>query len=264
MADEQNDPLTQLVIDADELDRQKLSELLNGYCGISKDGEIRPVTNFPSLDTTSKILAILLAQKAVHALGYSDSDQIPPKKIESITGLPGSTVRNRLIDLRQRRIVDSLNGNYSIPNHSVIHISLNSVENPEKNLKPTKPRVQVSRKTKANSEDLEKLLKIEQSQIGEKRLNLLLSSGKYLEKALAVLSIAREMGIESLTPSDITQFLKEKIRVNVIRENISLALGRGTRYVDRFRVGQNGAFGYKIMVLGDKLLESALEQKKEN
>ena len=80
-----------------------------------------------------------------------------------------------------------------------------------------------------------------------------------MERALAVLTIAKEIGIESLTPSDVTKFLKEKIRVNVIRENISLALGRGTKYVDRSPRSQGGVYSYRIMVAGDKLLEEALK-----
>ncbi len=263
MTDQNPDPLSKLIADTDELDRQKLSDLLSGYCLISKDGNIHLAPNFPNLDTTGKITVILLAQKAIKALGMSETEQLSPKQIEIISGLPGSTVRNNLILLRQKRIVDNSNGNYSVPNHVILNITLNSTENDQRS-KPTRPRISGPRKTKPNSESLEKLLQIDQSQIGEKRLNLLLSSGKYTERALAVLAIAREQGIESLTPSEITQFLKEKIRANVIRENVSLALGRGTRYVDRFRVGQNGAFGYKIMVAGEKLLESALNEKTIN
>lgn len=262
MTDTTNDPLSQLIIDTDELDRQKLTSLLNGYCAISKEGQIRPITNFPNLDSTSKILAILLAQKAIQALGLSDTDQISPKQIEQLTGLPGGTVRGRLTNLREQRIVEGVNGTYSIPNHSILTITLNVVETSEKKVKNTK-RLNGSRKKKINSESLEKLLQVDQSQIGEKRLTLLLQSGKYLERSLAVLAIAREVGIESLSPADITQFLKEKIRMNVIRENISLALGRGTKYVDRFRLGQKGAYGYKIMVPGDKLLEETLASIKE-
>lgn len=258
-----SDPLAKLVVDTDELDRQKLTELLTDYCAISKDGQIRPITKFPSLDTASKILVIILAQKAANALDLSDTDQISPKQVELISGLPGSTVRNKLGDLRDNRIVSAVNGSYSIPNHSILNITLSTIEKSENGGRTAKVRTQVPRRKRANSESLEKLLLIEQSQIGLKRLNLLLQPGKYLERSLAVLAIAREIGIESLSPADITQFLKEKIRVNVIRENISSALGRATKYVDRFRLEQNGAYGYKIMVPGEKLLEEALETIKE-
>lgn len=261
MDDQSQDPLSKLIANTDELDRHKLFELLDGYCLISKDGSVHPATNFSSLDTPSKIIAILLTQKAVKALNLLEIDQLSPKQIETISGLPGSTVRNNLALLLQKRLVNNSGGSYSIPNHVIISVELNSVKQNEKTTKISRSRTPVARKTKENSEVLNKLLQIEQSKIGENRLNLLLSTGQYLERALAVLLIARESGIESLTPSEITQFLKEKIRVNVIRENISLALGRATKYVDRFRVGQNGAFGYKIMVAGEKLLETTLESQ---
>jgi len=257
MNDTPADPLSQLITDTDELDRQKLSDLLSGYCVISKEGQIRPITNFPTLNAGSKMLVIILAQKAAHALGLADTDQISPKQIESISGLPGGTIRSKLMELRQKRIVDSANGNYSIPNHSILHVSLNTNASPTKD---SKPRIQRMKKTKNNSPEMIKLLRLEHSSIGEKRLNLLLSPGKYLERSLAVLAIAREAGIESLSPADITQFLKEKVRANALRENISMALMRGTKYVDRFRLDQGGAYGYKIMVAGDQLLEKTLTE----
>lgn len=264
MADLTDDPLSKLKVDTEELDRKKLAELLDGYCIISKEGQIRPISNFPQLDSRSKILAIILAQKAAKALGLTKTDQIASSLIESVSGLPGGTVRVKLMELRQQRVVDSIKGSYSIPNHSIIDISLNIGQNLKKDASPTRTKGHSTKTTQPDSEEFTKLLQINQEQIGEKRLNLLLSPGKYLERALAVLAIAREVGVDALTPSDITKFLKEKIRVNVIRENISLALGRGTKYVDRSPNGQGGVYSYRIMVAGDKLLEDTLASIKEN
>lgn len=259
MLDLTSDPLSQLVVNTEELDRKKLTELLDGYCAISQDGQIRPMANFPQLDSTSKVLAIILAQKAVKALGLVETEQISPSSIESISGLPGGTVRVKLMELRQQRLVDSTKGSYSIPNHSIIHIKLNVGQSLKKDSSSARARTHGIKTSQPNSEELTKLLLINQEQIGEKRLSLLLSPGKYLERALAVLTLAREMGIEALTPSDITRFMKEKIRVNVIRENISLALGRGTKYVDRSPSTQSGVYSYRIMVAGDKLLEEVIK-----
>lgn len=263
MSDLTQDPLSGLIADIDELDRQKLMELLTGYCVLSKDGQIRPITNFYSLDTKSKLLVIILAQKAARALGLADTDWISPKQIEIFSGVPGGTVRPKLVSMSQERLVETNNGNYSIPNHAIPRIILNSGHVSTGGNKQKVMKVSRTRKARKNSENLQKLLQIEQSKIGENRLNLLLKSGKYLERSLAVLAIAREIEVEYLSPAEITQFLKEKIRVNVLRENISLALGRATRYVDRFRLDQGGAYGYKIMVPGEKLLEKILTELKE-
>jgi len=258
MADLTNDPLAKLKADTDELDRKKLAELLDGYCILSNEGQIRPEPDFSLLDSFSKILAIILAQKAAKALGLSETDQISSSSIESISGL-GSTARGKLMILRKKRIVVSKKGSYSIPNYAIIHVSLNRAENEVKITPRTRTGSRSMGTPRRDSEELLKLLQIGQEQIGEIRLKLLLSPGKYLERALAVLTIAKEIGIESLTPSDVTKFLKEKIRVNVIRENISLALGRGTKYVDRSPRSQGGVYSYRIMVAGDKLLEEALK-----
>lgn len=254
-----DDPLSKLKVNTDELDRKRLAELLDGFCVISEDGQIRPVANFSLLDSTSKVLAIILAQKAAKAMGLSNTDKISSGLIESISGL-GSTARVKLMELRQQRVIDSIKGNYSIPNHSIIHVTLNVVQQQKNRNVMIKKRSHGAKTAPPDSEELIKLFKINQEQIGEKRLDLLLSSGKYLERALAVLSIGREIGIEALTPTDITRFLKEKIRANIIRENISLALGRGTKYVDRFPSNRKGVYSYRIMAAGDKLLENILNQ----
>ena len=83
MTDQNSDPLSKLIADTDELDRQKLSDLLSGYCLISKDGNIHLAPNFPNLDTSGKITVILLAQKAIKALGMSETEQLSPKQIRN-------------------------------------------------------------------------------------------------------------------------------------------------------------------------------------
>lgn len=259
MTDSNADPLSKLVINTDELDRKKLSELLAGYCVISPDGSVRVDTNFIKLDAPSKILAILLAQKAAKALRLADADTLAPKHVELISGIPGGTVRRELRELYMQRLVENNNGNYNIPNHAVSRISLNIDKRTKSASKPRSTSFG-SRKTRQNSEELDKLLNLDQATISEQQLNLLLSPGKYLEKSLLVLTLAREMGIESLSPNDISMFLREKIRVAVKRENVSLALGRGIRYVDRFADSKHGGYTYRIMAAGDKLLEETIQK----
>lgn len=258
--DNSDNPLLKLVVDTNELDKKKLTELLEGYCGISKEGQIRPMPNFSRLNTTSKILAVLLAKKASQVLNYTDTNELSPKAIESITGIPGGTVRFKLMELRQKRLIDGEKGSYSIPNHAVLKINLETEQRPAKSTKSSKARVHSTKTDQISSEELTKLFNIDQTLIGEKKLDLLLSPGRYLERSLAVLSIAREIGVEALTPNEIARFLKEKIRTSVRSENISLALGRGTRFVDRFPDHQTGGYRYRIMAAGDRLLEDAIKQ----
>lgn len=226
-----------------------------------KEGQIRPLDQFLKLDTSSKIIAIILAKKAANALKYADTDKISPKEIQALSGLPGGTVRFTLMELRRKMLVNSEKGGYSIPNHAILNLSLNTIEGrPRKRVKQSARRNGKFKLVQPESKDLSKLLEVSQEKIGEKRLSLLLLPGKYLERSLAVLTIAREMAIDTLTPNEITRFLKEKIRTSVKRENISLALGRGTRFVDRYPDEHAGGYRYKIMVAGEKLLEEAIQK----
>ena len=81
----------------------------------------------------------------------------------------------------------------------------------------------------------------------------MLKPGFNLERSLAVLKIARDNGINDLTPAEIEIFLKDKIRAGGIwKSNISLYLGKkGTRYVDRYRDPSGSGYTYRIMVLGE-------------
>ena len=71
------------------------------------------------------------------------------------------------------------------------------------------------------------MLQINQESIAPELIDLMLKPGFNLERSLAVLKIARDNGINDLTPAEIEIFLKDKIRAGGIwKSNISLYLGK--------------------------------------
>lgn len=262
-----NDPLQKLVIDVTELDKEKLRSLLVDYLAISKEGQIVVLPNFSQLSTTNKILAIVLARRAAHALGLSEKDLISPKEIEEKTGIPGGTVRRELGELRDKRLLINIKGSYSVPNYAIPNISMESlIKGQSSSVRALRKGERRSTKPMASKSDrLQKLLQISQESIKPNLLNLMLAPGLYLERSLTVLKLARENEVDGLTPAEITAFLKEKIRAGgIYKENISYALGKkGTRYVDRFPDPSGKGYIYKIMVSGEKLLENKLAEKHE-
>lgn len=261
-----DDPLHKLIVDDKELDREKLASLILGNLGISKDGVVVILPGFVDLTTKSKILCYLLAKKASKVMTLSDSESAATKEIAQKTGLPEGTVSRELFELKDMRLIANEQG-YFIPDYAVHLISIDKKSGESKNAAESKAKRKSNRKNNSEaaktkpSDKANQLLQVNQESISPGLIDLMLKPGLYLERSLAVLKIARENGIEELTPAEIENFLKNKIRAGGIwKSNISLYLGKkGTRYVDRFRDSTGSGFAYRIMAPGEKLLEDLVK-----
>jgi hypothetical protein len=83
---------------------------------------------------------------------------------------------------------------------------------------------------------------------------------------LAILFVAREeLGIDGLSPLEITRICKEKIRVSkgVDRTTISNALSKAGASVDRIDNPRGQGFVYRIMRTGEQLLQENIKKHNE-
>ncbi|MDP3988148.1 MAG: hypothetical protein Q8P80_03315 [Candidatus Levybacteria bacterium] len=262
-----DDPLRQLIVDSEELDKEKLASLILGNLGISKNGDAVILPGFTELTTKSKILSFLLAKKAAKVMSLSTDDSASMKEVSQKTGLPEGTVGRELSELKQIRLVSSEQG-YFVPDYAIhlITIEKRTEEKKSQHIKstPRKAAKKISNEgiktERSNKIDL--LLKINLESIKPELIDLMLKPGSYLERSLAVLKVARDNGIDDLTPAEIEAFLKDKIRAGATwKSNISLNLGKkGTRYVDRYRDPSGNGFTYRIMIPGEQLLEETLKK----
>lgn len=259
------DPLKQLLVDTKTLDKEKLTNLILGNLGISENGEVIILPGFSELTTKSKILSFILAKKAAKIMSLATNDSTTIKEISQRTGLPEGTLGRELSELKQLRLV--LNeGGYFIPDYAV---HLISIEKKSKTMEKQGAKRRILRKTNRTnargsqvdrSEKLSKLLQINQESIKPEFIDLMLKPGLYMERSLAVLKIARDNGIDDLTPGEVETFLKDKVRAGATwKSNISLYLGKGTRYADRFRDPSGNGFTYRIMLPGEQFLEQTLK-----
>lgn len=258
-----DNPLQKLIVDEVALDKEKLVSLIMGNLGISKSGEIVILPGFNSLSTKSKILSILLAKKAAKLMELAAEEKASIKDIIQKTGLPQGTIGRELSELKDLRLVLSENG-YYVPDYAIHQITIESKSNGSATVKS---KVKRAGRTKSQNSETKKtdkvdrLLQIKQEEIKPELIDFMLKPGLILERSLAVLRIARENGIDGLTPGEIEAFLKNKIRAGSIwKSNISLYLGKSTRYVDRIPDPAGKGFTYRIMAPGDKLLDEALSK----
>jgi hypothetical protein len=100
------DPLSRLVFDDADMDRQVLAGLLDGRVRLDLK---RGVFGFEhgSRDGMSKrqlVLVTLLAQTALHLLSGQYPAGLKPHEVETLTGIPGNTLRPILKVLAGRNI----------------------------------------------------------------------------------------------------------------------------------------------------------------
>lgn len=100
------DPLSDLLLDASEVDRARLSKALSDILGIdAESGRVVLKPGFARLTARGKVLAYLLGTKAAVLLGRSDVEAATPKDISEQTGMPPGTVNPKLRELLRDRIV---------------------------------------------------------------------------------------------------------------------------------------------------------------
>lgn len=97
-----SDPLQQLYVDKNKINRKLLSEILVDYIGIDKDS-LNPVfkSAYQDLKEKQKILVYLLYRRALVVLGHIQKEEVgqSPKKIAEATGINYNSVRGYLSQL---------------------------------------------------------------------------------------------------------------------------------------------------------------------
>lgn len=115
------DPLSDLLVDAVEVDRARLATGLKGIVGVdTRDGSIVLQPGFNKLTTLQKVVAVLLGRKVSGLLGKLEDESITPKEICDQSGMPSGTVNPKLKELKDMRMVAQTDGGrYYIPNHQI-------------------------------------------------------------------------------------------------------------------------------------------------
>ncbi len=127
-----NDPLSNLLLDAEEIDRASLARALQDFVGIDKaTGRVVLKPGFNRLNSRQKIIAYLLGKKVAKLLNMSESEVTSPKDIPTNTGIPIGTVHPKLRELIESRLVSQTKeGEYYIESHQILN-SISSLEHKE-------------------------------------------------------------------------------------------------------------------------------------
>lgn len=100
-----NDPLKDLLLDADEVDRANLAQALKQYIGIdSKAGRIVLKPDFNALDARRKVLGVAGDEGCTPA-GQGRGRGDCAEGLVTQTGMPKGTVNPKLSELRDARLI---------------------------------------------------------------------------------------------------------------------------------------------------------------
>jgi DNA-binding transcriptional ArsR family regulator len=116
-----SNPLEELLLDADEVDQAQLAQGLKGVLGVDrKTGRVVLKPGFNALDTRRRCLAFLLGAKVARLLQLVETEAVAPKDLQKATGMPQGTVRPKLSQLYDERIVSKTSsGSYYVDSHQV-------------------------------------------------------------------------------------------------------------------------------------------------
>lgn len=125
------DPLNELLLDADEVDRTVLAQALRVVLGIdNSSGRIVLKPGFNDLDTRKKILAYLMGAKVAKLLSKAESEAVSPTALSKETGMPKGTVNPTLSRLHeQRKVSKTKTGAYYVAPHQV-HAAVEEIRGP--------------------------------------------------------------------------------------------------------------------------------------
>jgi len=112
--------LENLLVDEQEMHEEILHDLLEEYIRIGKQsGDLIPQDHFRELTAKKKTLIVLLAQKARAELDMVDTKWMTPGEISTQSGVNQNTVYPTVRELDNEGLVESDDGAYRIPSHSI-------------------------------------------------------------------------------------------------------------------------------------------------
>jgi hypothetical protein len=114
------DPLQALVIDAADVDRQRIADALRGVIAIDKTGQVIPLPGFQDLGAAQKIQAFLLGRKVAVLLDMAEEEAIGPKQLAAQSGVAEGTIYPTVRQLHGSRLISQdVDSAYYLSPHQV-------------------------------------------------------------------------------------------------------------------------------------------------
>lgn len=263
----QQDEFDDLFIDKSEvIDKKLLKDSIVRYVKLTNEGTPILEKEFYSLNNTQKVIVFLLIRKVLKLKEMIVEEEIGPTDIGNSIGLPIGSVKS-VFHFTQDNIFLSIKGKYKLPDYAIkkaaSYLSGNindiSIKTTKKPTKKGNTRVVISKKVSEN----ENISKIKDNLNRTEFPNIyeLKSVG---DQATYLLKIVKEkIGIDGLTPPEISFVLTNIFRIPVTRQAVSVALNskKYIAFVHRLEVNTKGVltYIYKLMKPGEDYLQELIK-----
>ena len=117
----EDDPLSQLLVDKQEVDRKALANMIAPYAKIDREtGEPHLTAAYTNLDNKQKILVVLLSRKAARLLELPiRNEELTPTEISHVSGVKTDSVKPTVSKLAKERLLGKNGSAYYVPNYAI-------------------------------------------------------------------------------------------------------------------------------------------------
>lgn len=115
MSGDEADPLDDIFVDSEEMDRELLADILRPYVTIGDAGNQLYTTDaYDDLTSKEKILVALTAQRAMLERDVADSAVLGPSELSDISRVKVGTVKPAVRDLADEGLIQDDEDGYSV------------------------------------------------------------------------------------------------------------------------------------------------------
>ena len=128
----ESNPLQALMVGEEALADQELADTLMPYVRFTEGAEFLLDPAFERLSSPQSVLCVLLAARALHALGKRLNSELRSKEIIELTGMPDGTVHSAVKQLKESRLIKKgEKGGWEIPNHALRKVVISLAQHEE-------------------------------------------------------------------------------------------------------------------------------------
>jgi hypothetical protein len=115
MTDSESDPLDEIFVDSEDMDRELIANILRLYVQIGDEaGQLYPTDEYAELKAEAKVLIALVARRAMAERDVVDSAVLSVSDLSSLSNVKEGTVKPNVRSLAEEGLIRDDDDGYSV------------------------------------------------------------------------------------------------------------------------------------------------------